>query len=644
MIKRLMLSLLIVVILFLPLSLVFADIQFERGGLSDPSNILGSGRNQVLDALETLYDETGSQMFVALTQEPNTKGLYFDQWVESIYREESVGPNDLLLVIDTKEREFSWTVDENYKLSDDALQRVMNEQLIPQLRNDNWAQAIVDAAGGLRDAFSSPTGGGGLGGLIRPLLILLVIGVILFMILRRRKRGGTAVTKTPQVSLQELEKQAGLQLVEVDDAIQSSEQELAFTEAEFGNEAVREFRKTLAEAKDLLSTAFGLQQKLYDVEDNEPEKRRLLEEIIRSTSKADELLDEKADGFKELRNLVGRVDQAIGEIESHFATVKADFPSKKTLLTQLKASYSKEALGEVYDDDEQAEELLSFTEERLEHARESIELGDNNQAAVSLRAAEDATYQIDRYGQAILQMDRELQDAESNLRNQINYVRELTSNKTIDKPELAAELARAKTMADSLERELASRPNNPIGLLSQLEQSVQGLEESLKGYQEQQRAKEQNLARVQSAINNTQNRIASVDNYVYTRRGHVGSRARALLQEAKLEVQNAAALLQRDPNEAYQHAARARSLADQASQLAQGEVREYNQPQATGGGLAGDLIKGAILSGILRGGFGGGGNSRSSGGFGGGSFRTGGFGGTSRGGFSGGTRSGRGRF
>lgn len=636
--------LLIFILLLIPLGVSFGDIAFQRGGLSDTGNILGGDASRVQQALEDVYDETGSQVFVALTQNPNTRGLYFDEWVEAVFREQSIGSNDLLLIIDTEAREFSWTVEESYKLSDNQLENIMNTRLIPELREDKWAEGIIQAAEGIKEGFSNPgaSSGGSILRLFRPSLIIAVIFIVGLLFFRNKGKRGTGA-ETPeakkQVPLKELEQQAGLKLVDVDDSIKSSEQELAFTEAEFGPQAVTEYRKVIREAKELLSKAFNNQQKTYDLTEEDPERRRLVEEIISLTTKADEILDEKADGFKELRDLVGHVEEALPRIRSQFEQVKAAFPERKNLLDQLKQAYTLDALGEVHDDDEQAEELIVFTEERLANAKTSIEEGDKNQAAVSLRAAEDAVYQIDRYGEAINQMDRELQDAETDLRHQISYVRELTSNKTIDKPELAAELAKAKTMNDALEQELLRRPNNPIKLLSELEKSVSGLEASLKGYQEQQEQERQLISRVQSTIKNTQNRIASVESYVATRRGNIGARARSLLDQANVELQHAHALIRENPQESYQHATRARSYADQASTLAQSDVGGYSQSRSMGG--SGDLLTGAILSGILRGGFGGGGSSRrSSGGFGGGSIRTGGFGGSSRGGM----RGGRGRF
>lgn len=636
--------LLIFILLLIPLGVSFGDIAFQRGGLSDTGNILGGDASRVQQALEDVYDETGSQVFVALTQNPNTRGLYFDEWVEAVFREQSIGSNDLLLIIDTEAREFSWTVEESYKLSDNQLENIMNTRLIPELREDKWAEGIIQAAEGIKEGFSNPgaSSGGSILRLFRPSLIIAVIFIVGLLFFRNKGKRGTSA-ETPeakkQVPLKELEQQAGLKLVDVDDSIKSSEQELAFTEAEFGPQAVTEYRKVIREAKELLSKAFNNQQKTYDLTEEDPERRRLVEEIISLTTKADEILDEKADRFKELRDLVGHVEEALPRIRSQFEQVKAAFPERKNLLDQLKQAYTLDALGEVHDDDEQAEELIAFTEERLANAKTSIEEGDKNQAAVSLRAAEDAVYQIDRYGEAITQMDRELQDAETDLRHQISYVRELTSNKTIDKPELAAELAKAKTMNDALEQELLRRPNNPIKLLSELEKSVSGLEASLKGYQEQQEQERQLISRVQSTIKNTQNRIASVESYVATRRGNIGARARSLLDQANVELQHAHALIRENPQESYQHATRARSYADQASTLAQSDVGGYSQSRSMGG--SGDLLTGAILSGILRGGFGGGGSSRrSSGGFGGGSIRTGGFGGSSRGGM----RGGRGRF
>ena len=85
----------------------------------------------------------------------------------------------------------------------------------------------------------------------------------------------------PQVSVEELERQASAALVETDDAIKTSEQELGFAKAQFGDAATAEFEQVLAKAKKDLTTAFMLKQQLDDaVPDTEDQVRAWNTQIL----------------------------------------------------------------------------------------------------------------------------------------------------------------------------------------------------------------------------------------------------------------------------------------------------------------------------------------------------------------------------
>ena len=85
---------------------------------------------------------------------------------------------------------------------------------------------------------------------------------------RRRKRaavpGGPA--GPPQPSIEELERRAASLLVETDDALKTSAQELGFAKAQFGDAATAEFEAALATAQQNLDEAFALKQQLDDAD------------------------------------------------------------------------------------------------------------------------------------------------------------------------------------------------------------------------------------------------------------------------------------------------------------------------------------------------------------------------------------------
>ncbi|MEY2229241.1 TPM domain-containing protein, partial [Streptomyces sp. BF23-30] len=131
--------------------------------------------------------------------------------------------------------------------------------------------------------------------------------------------------------------------------------------------------------------------------------------------------------------------------------------------------------------------------------------------------------------------------------------------------------------------------------------------------------------------------IGAATDYITTTRGAVGSQARTRLAEAGRHLERAVSLTEADPAGALAEAQRADALAREAQQLAEQDVRAYQDPYAGrrhGGGQGGAVLGGIILGEILRGGRGGGGFGGGGGGFGGG-------GGSGPGSFGGGGTRGR---
>ena len=160
------------------------------------------------------------------------------------------------------------------------------------------------------------------------------------------------------------------------------------------------------------------------------------------------------------------------------------------------------------------------------------------------------------------------------------------------------------------------------------------------------------LAAVDAEVQAAAISLDRAEDFVSARRHGVGRQARTRLSEARLSLERALALRDRDPGAATKAAQRARALADQAYEEASAQFdaggqggnvviggRRYRTGSQDWGQDAGGAILGGIIGSILSGGGGGGG-----GGFGGGG-SSGGFGGGGGGGgrsFGGGFRGGGG--
>ena len=128
-----------------------------------------------------------------------------------------------------------------------------------QLRDGDYLAAITTGADRFTDDLT-----GASGGFTVILVVILIAGaafLVIWLIVRsRRKRKTSAVTgdgspQAPAVPLQELERQASSALIATDDALKTSNQELGFATAQFGDAATSEFVTVIAHARADLDEA-----------------------------------------------------------------------------------------------------------------------------------------------------------------------------------------------------------------------------------------------------------------------------------------------------------------------------------------------------------------------------------------------------
>lgn len=677
------------------------------GYVTDQAGVLSSSdKSRAESALGDLNREHKIQVFVAFVD--SFDGVISRDWADRTAINSGLGLNDLLLAVAVEDRQYAWSIDEDFPLTDTQLERVAADYIEPALQENDWAGATLAAAEGFDAVLSTTSGGsstpstpststpsassgsttttassGSSASWIVPLILLLiVVAVIVFFVIRSRKNKGVAQsTVQPEtLSTKDLGTRAGKLLVEVDDAIQSSEQELGFAEAEFGSEAVQEYNEVLKAAKKDVAEAFHLQQSVFDaIPEDDATKRQMLMRIIELATNADARLDEKAEGFAQLRTLAERVNEIMPTVKQGIAKHESTFGEAGKTLAVLKASYLPSALGEVADDDIQAADLLEFAKKTVAEAEEKIANDDKYAAAILVRSAENASAQIERLLSAVAAAKDSLEKATATLRAEIAQLEqaadsaEARSGSQAGIPvgsqagsQLSSMVRIARDAANQARAALASPPFDPIAQLNMLRTATTQLTAVLETVERTKAA----YATASATITSAKDRISAVDSFIVTRRGAVGYEARSSLQEAKNRLLRAEQLLVSDTNAALSEAQAAIQYADRASQWAQSNVESYNPSPFPGGGTSaqipggspsnvpniGSTIAGALIAGVLQDVLSGGGRSGSSGGslFGGGSLgggRSGGFSLPSIGGFSpssfggsGGRRGGGGRF
>src|SRR6185312_8637933 len=242
-----------------------------------------------------------------------------------------MGSTDSLLAVavDTREAYFQ-SAEGNPVVSKD--QNIFQSAL-PALSQDQWADAALTTVAAVKDAATGGDGsvksGGGGGVALAPVLLIggvLVVGggAALLYTRAKRKKGtrrqpelvagpdGRPIDPHDAMSVDDLRKKAGSLLVAADDAIKSSEQELGFAMAQYGDEAVQPFRQDIAAAKSHMMESFKLQQQLDDhIPDTEQEQRAWLGDIIRRCEAVNDSLQAHKEDFDALRELEKTAPQAL---------------------------------------------------------------------------------------------------------------------------------------------------------------------------------------------------------------------------------------------------------------------------------------------------------------------------------------------
>ena len=621
----------------------------------DSAGVLDSAEIADIEAASAqLYQEHGVQLFVAYVD--TFTGTSGDaRWSDATADLNGLGTDDVLLAVAVEARQYQVSVADDFALDAGQVSALETDDIEPQLVDGDWAGAAVAAAQGIGTRLDAPSAGETLGsGLLITLALLaglVVVGVIVWLLVRRARRRKAAAAE--EASIDELATRAGSALVHADDAVRTSEQEVGFAEAQFGSDATGPFREALVTAKRLLGEAFALQQRLDDAQpETDQERRDGYGRILQLCADAEQVLDEKAAAFEELRALEKNAPEVAATLTARTAEVSGRLSATRALLADLASRYAPTAVDDVEDDADQAEDRLRFAGDQATEARTAITGGDSGRAAVLLRAGQQAAEQASGLLDAVATRSADLQEAERTLAGRVAEIRaDVAQGRAIVAAGDAGDPASAPLVAnvrsavatteealDAVERDAAASPRDPLALLERLTAADATIDAAVGGYRDAQAQAERQRAALATEITTARSRVAAAEDFIAARRGAVGSEARTRVAEAARSAEYAAQLAATDPAEALASAQRASALAQQALSAARSDASAYSAPGIGGGGGYGGNTTGAFLGGILVESLLGGGRSSGyrSGGFGGGGFG-GGFGGGGRsGGFGGG--------
>ncbi|MBX3068271.1 MAG: TPM domain-containing protein [Cryobacterium sp.] len=592
----------------------------------DNSGVVTGKTSQIKAALDSLFSKTGIKLYVVYVD--SFEGSATGAWANDTAQLNGFGNDDVLLAIATEDRNYQVSYSSDFSLSEAKTDEIESKVLVPKLRDSDYSGAAIAFAGALAgDTPNSGTGASSSAGSF-PWLpvgagVVVVGGASAYLYSKRRKKS------IATASQQELDRQAGGLLVNLDDAITTSEQELGFATAQFGESATKQFSAALASAKSKISDAFKIKQQLEDAEPETPDnKRKLTIEIIQLCNQASEELNAQTKAFNDLRQLEQNLPETLSSTRAELKELGPAINDASKTFSDLKVRYSTNAIRAISGNSDQASKLVEFAQKALDQADKSEAAKDSASAALSLRSAQQSIGQSKQLIASISALGSDLDDASSKLDSSIADLKQdiaeanaLPSDSTSG---LVPAIAGANAAISNAE------PRDPIAALSSIQNAAKGLDAALGQARTEQERAQKAKAALATAISNARAKISATSDFLATRRGSVGEVARTRISEARRHLENASRLSSTDPVSALTEAQTAGDLADEALDSAQNDVSSWS-----GGSGIDSSILGAGLGGLLGGSLGSGGGSQGSpfgrgGGFGGG------FGGPS---FGGGTSS-----
>lgn len=595
-----------------------------------------------------------------------TDGLGAPEYAAASAQESGLGANNALLVVALDDRRYGlWVGPALDEVSDDEIDEILANDLVPQLRDEAYGDAVGAVARGLAEAADAEPAPGQGGGTPTgpsqpaerfnawPWIALAAIGLGGWLLWRwwQQRHGERLEVEERDRKTGQLAREANALLVETDEKVRQDEQELGFAEAQFGAAEAERFREALRAAREELNAAFELRQRLDDAEPEPPQERQqMLTEIIERCRRAQAGLDEQTERFRQLRDLERRAPEIIAEERPKLDAIEKRLPEAEAAIGRLQA-YAETAWRPIAGNVTEARKRIALARELISAGEQAIAANDRTAAARSAKAMQDARGQAEQLIDAIKTLEQAIHDAEASLpaaiadvRTDIAHAQAAATAQQAGGTEIIAELQ--QRMA-AVEAATAQRPPDPIEARRLVTEANAAADALLASQREAIEARERQVAAVQTAQDTARAEIARASDFVTARRAGVGRRARTQIAEAERHL--AASRAATDPATALADAQRAADLARTAlasahedfealeSSTGRGTILINGQPygprqagrrrSAPGwgdGDIAGDIL-GGIIGGILAGGMGG----RRGGGF-------GGFGGGSSGGGGGG--------
>ncbi|MFE6735715.1 TPM domain-containing protein [Microbacterium sp. NPDC057650] len=361
----------------------------EPGYVHDYSDVLTDAQETALEGrLGELASADGlPELYVVLVpdfEDPENALA----WADATALRNNLAPDQYLLAIATDGRSLAISAEygggdvDAGPLSESRVLGIEDDLGSKYLADDDWAGGIEFVA----DEFSKVPLPWWVWVLGLAALALLIFGFTRLVLFVRRRRALAAELQT----LEGQKKTAARRLVQTDEAVRTSEQELGFVTAEFGEETTASFTALLSTCRARLQEGFQLLEKLQDTEeDTTAETREWTDTILRLCREVDESLDGRTQELASLRALAESAPDTLARLNAARADAASLQSDAADRLASLAAAFAPADLIGVIDNADQIGERLRAADAQLEALQKAVD-------ARKPKAITDAVHETER--------------------------------------------------------------------------------------------------------------------------------------------------------------------------------------------------------------------------------------------------------
>ncbi|MER8012933.1 hypothetical protein ACIQ7S_08325 [Streptomyces griseoluteus] len=383
---------------------------------------------------------------------------------------------------------------------------------------------------------------------------------------RGRRAAGTAPSAPAAPTPAGSDRRARAALVEADDSVRASEEELPFAAALLDERALAPFRQAVHIARAELSAAFALWHRYEEGGPSAPgDRAQSLAGVVGRCAEAGRVLDARAGELDRLR--WAEVGPALGVAEGAFRRLTARAAGARATAADLRGRYGPAVGARAAGCAEEATDRLVFATARLNEARRAADTGERARAVRQLRAAEGSVAQAGILVAGVDRAARRLREAAALVPAALTGAEAVLARaRATDTPVPSG----ADDTLAAVRTELTAGPYDPLDALRRITRALVRLPGARHGVLD---TAAELVARAA---------VGEAEDFVAVHRGAAGTDPRSLLAASVRTL-------------AAPHPVEAAVLARRALELAERDVRAHGLPESGTQGTTGAVLGGVLL-------------------------------------------------